>query len=51
MGGVGDVARLSVFFCFFFVFFQKNPSLNLLRGEGKGGLTSVSEFVLQRIQI
>ena len=38
------------------IFFQKNPSLkkNLFcfgRGEGKGGLASVSEFVLQRIQI
>ena len=25
--------------------------VSFLRGEGKGGLASVSEFVLQRIQI
>ena len=33
-------------------FFLKNPSLKkifLEGGEGKGGLASVSEFVLQRI--
>ena len=40
----------------FFFFFQKNPSLKKKlfssRGsEGMGGLASVSEFVLQRIQI
>ena len=47
------MARVSDFFSFFF---QKNPSLktkivSFLRGEDKGGLASVSEFVLQRIQI
>ena len=52
-GGDGGVARVSDF--------QKNPSLKFfffffLRGEGKGGLASVSElfvrdFFLQRIQI
>ena len=38
----------------FFSFFQKNPCLKkkcFLGGEGNGGLASVSEFVLQRIQI
>ena len=38
------------------IFFQKNPSLkkkmfSFRGGEGKGGLASVSEFVLQRIHI
>ena len=37
-------------------FFQKNPGLKknvifFCGGDGKGGLASVSEFVLQRIQI
>ena len=41
-GGRRVVARISDFF----FFFQKH-----LGGEGKGGLASVSEFVLQRIQI
>ena len=40
----------------FFFFFQKNPSLKIKKksfsgGKIKGGLTGVSEFVLQRIQI
>ena len=44
------MARVSDFF------FQKNPSLkkklfSFRGGEGKGGLASVSEFVLQRIHI
>ena len=41
-----------------FFFIQKNPSLKKIvvffffgRGEGKEGLASVKEFVLQRIQI
>ena len=34
---------LFVFFCFVFFFF------GFLGGEGKAGLASVSEFVLQRI--
>ena len=38
------------------IFFQKNPSLkkklfSFRGGEGKGGLASVSEFVLQGIHI
>ena len=55
------MARVSDFFS---SFFQKNPSLKKSvsfffffwaggggGGEGKGGLASVNEFVLQRIQI
>ena len=46
-GRGGDVARVSDF-----SFFQKNPSLKkrcfVFRGDGKGGLASVSEFVLQK---
>ena len=49
-GSGWGVARVSDFF------FQKNPSLkkkmfSFRGGEGKGGLASVSEFVLQRIHI
>ena len=50
--GGGDVPRVSDSFFFFFKTIQVWKKINSFgRGEGKGGLASVSEFVLQRIQI
>ena len=37
--------------CLFFIFFFRKASLIFLGDEGKGGLASVSDFVLQTMQI
>ena len=45
------MARVSDFFCLFLKESKSEKMFPFLGGEGKGGLASVSEFVLQRIQI
>ena len=45
------MARVGDFFFFLFSKESKSEKKFFLRGEGKGGLASVSEIVLQRLQI
>ena len=49
--GWGVARVIDFFFLLFFFSKESKPEFFFGRGEDKGGLASVSEFVLQRMQI